>query len=112
MTEPPKIASEKLTLGRVPAEGADVEAICRFAHTIDGYDLAGSFENCARIARDPDPRSLDQLRISLFYRFRSLRHTGEEESPVDLRFFRETIRRIRALLGEPGHPETLEGEPK
>lgn len=98
MSEPKLIDSRDLKLRQVPGEDAGTDAICRFAHTIDGYAVAGSKDEAERIARNPDPASLDQLRVGLFYRFRSLRHSMDEESEEDIMYFREMIRGIRALL--------------
>lgn len=98
MSEPKLIDSRDLKLRQVPREDADIDRLCRFAHTIDGYEVAGSMDAAERIARNPDPESLDELRVGLFYRFRSLRHSMDGESEEDIMYFREMIRGIRALL--------------
>ncbi len=72
--------SRKLRLSDVPEADASSGVISRFAHQIDGYGLAGSFERCAEISGNPDPDSIEELRIALFFHYRSRRHTGEEET--------------------------------
>ena len=89
---------EKLRLSDVPATEAEYLVINAFAHRIDGYAAAGSFERCAQIAANPDRDSIMELRIALFFHYRAMRHTGEEETEQDVAYVREIVQRIRELV--------------
>ena len=96
---------KELDLSQVPHPDANYSDIRTFAHRIDGYTVAGSFDRCAQIARDPDQDSIVELRIALFFHFRAMRHTGEEETKQDIAFVRGIVRRISKLIGaNPGKP--------
>jgi len=84
-----------LTLEDVPQPDADLSEITWFAHRMNGYDVAGSFERTADIARNPDPNSQTELRIALFFCARARRHS---ETPGDSPEMRKLIRQLRSLL--------------
>jgi hypothetical protein len=90
--------STGLTLRSVPSENASIDSINRFAHTIDGYQVAGSFEACERIARNPNRDSIQELHVAIFYIFRALRHTGEKISEHEEEQLRGFVGRIRELI--------------
>ena len=90
-----------MRLSDVPKGDADYGAINKFAHRIDGYEVAGSFERCAEISRNPDRDSVDELHIALFFHYRARRHSGEEETDRDLEYVRGLVTRIRKLLTSP-----------
>ena len=85
-----------LTLAMIP--DADEEQLREFARTFSGYTRAGSFARCAEIARSPDHDSIDELRITLFYRYRALRHTGAPVTEEWIRDIRGIVGRIRELV--------------
>jgi hypothetical protein len=89
---------KKLRLSQVPQADADYGVINRFAHRIDGYGLAGSFERCAEIARNPNMDSVEELHIALFYHYRAARHTGEPETEGDIAYVRGLVTHMRQLL--------------
>lgn len=84
-----------LLLEDVPQPDADVSEITWFAQRVNGYELAGSFERTADIARNPDSNSLTELRIALFFCARARRHS---ETQGDSPEMRQLVRQIRALL--------------
>ena len=84
-----------LTLEDVPQPDADLSEITRFAYRMNGYEVAGSFERTADIAENPDPNSLTELRIALFFCARARRFC---ETPGDSPEMRKLIRQIRSLL--------------
>ena len=93
--------SRKLRLSDVPEADADYGVINRFAHRVDGYTMAGSFERCTGISGNPDRDSIEELRIALFFHYRSRRHTGEEETDRDIAYVRGLVARIRELISSP-----------
>ena len=90
--------TQNLKLSDVPSPDADLQEIIEFAHTMNGYDWAGSFETCADIANSPNEDSIDELRAALFFFFRSMRHSGEEETEDDIRYIHRTLDRMRHIL--------------
>ena len=68
----------------------------KFAHTINGYEVAGSFEECARLADDGQAKTLTELRCALFFTSRAERHTGCDffDSPE----LHTLLRKIRAKV--------------
>ena len=79
------------------------EDIPSFSHTFNGYEFAGSFEGCSDISMKVKAAinnnttkhlTLSELRTSLFFYYRALRHGGEpEEARVDqlLALIRERV---------------------
>lgn len=95
------IKNEDLTLKTIPKtleEGA-----ASFSHSFNGYEFGGSFEGCADISKKVRAAinnnttkhlTLSELRTSLFFYFRALRHGGEpEKAKVDqlLALIRERV---------------------
>lgn len=85
------IKNEDLTLEDIPSsleEGGSY-----FSHTFNGYEFGGSFKGCADVSNKVEDAiskdnieelTLSELRTSLFFYFRALRHGGEpEKSKVD-----------------------------
>ena len=60
----------------------------------------GGFEQCAEIAKSPNPASITDLRICLFFWFRSMRHTDGPVSEGEEKRIRDVVERIRELLEE------------
>ena len=42
--------NNKLQLSQIPGEDASLAELCAFAHTFNGYEAFGSFDDCAEIA--------------------------------------------------------------
>ena len=66
--------------GSIPAATATLDEICAFAHAVDGYELAGSFERCAAMhgrirerfdAGLPLAAEMDELRSAVFFAHRA-----------------------------------------
>ena len=91
--------STHLTLEEVPLPDEDLWTITSFAQRINWYDIAGSFEKTAEIARNPDPNDIIELQIALFFCARARRHS---ETQGDSPTMRELVKQIRNLLGEQG----------
>ena len=91
--------SKDLSLSDIPPKNANWEQLADFAGTINGYEMAGSSDKCSEIAASPDPKSIRELRISLFFSFRSMRHCGDEVTDIDIRHFRGIVDQIRQLVG-------------
>lgn len=70
------IPNTKLVLERIPDPEADFSDWPSFAHTINGYEVAGSFEACADLANRNTARTLTELRCALFFEARRDRHCG------------------------------------
>lgn len=84
----PAIPNHALQLADIPTPEADTSTILRFALTFDGYLHCGSFEQCAEIARATGPKTLSELRATLFFHQRTAHHwsawTGDEEQHATL----------------------------
>lgn len=75
------------------------------AHTLNGYEVAGSFEACAERAHTVSRRlrageelaaiPTEDLRLALFFRARAERHGGNyaEKSPAEEAMVAELVRR-------------------
>lgn len=87
------IQNHQLKLSRIPDPEDDLRDWVHFAHTINGYEAAGSFEACAELFHSNTAESLTELRCALFFQARSDRHGGEyfDCSPT----VRELLRLIR-----------------
>ena len=68
----------------------------KFAHTINGYEVAGSFDECARLANDGQANTLTELRCALFFMSRADRHSDTDStgSPE----LHTLLRKIRAKV--------------
>jgi hypothetical protein len=98
------IANRDLRLSDIPDPDAtrpgSVEV---FAHTINGYDVAGGFAECAEIAQeiaDQPEASLTELRCALFFSSRAARHTGIDLDIENDEWLRTLLRRIRQKVAE------------
>jgi len=94
------INSQDLLLTDIPDVNADMIEIAEFSHTINGYEMTGSLEKCAEIFESPRCDSIDELRISIFYFFRSMRQRMDSESDEEIELVRRTVGRIRDLVME------------
>ena len=83
-----------LTLDDVPQVDAPFGEIYNFAHSIDGYELAGSFEAAADISNDESKTDLLSLRVKLFFSARAHRHVGLHEDSPQMRTLVQQIRDV------------------
>ena len=88
-----QFSNDQLTLARIPDPDGDISDWERFAHSINGYELAGSFEACADLANDGTAKTLTELRCALFFEARRMRHSGGFGSAEEQ--IRQLLRRIR-----------------
>lgn len=65
--------NESLQIEQIPEPNATWEEISHFALTCNGYEEAGSFEECSRIANARMQSTLSELRICLFFEQRRWR---------------------------------------
>ena len=86
-----ELTNEQLKLDRIPDPDGDLREWEVFAHTINGYEAAGSFEACAALLNDKTATTLTELRCALFFASRKERHGGSDESDSA----RVLLRRIR-----------------
>jgi hypothetical protein len=103
------ISDEELTLEDLPPPNAGEDALQAFALTTDGYERMGSFEACRELAdralkrwrtTGRLPTSLAELRCCLFFEQRRWRHYGYGFDEATLRYARELVDAMRALLAE------------
>jgi hypothetical protein len=85
--------NDQITLARIPDPDGDISDWERFAHSINGYEVAGSFEACADLANNGTAKSLTELRCALFFEARRMRHSGGFGSSEEE--IRQLLRRIR-----------------
>ena len=85
--------NNQLTLSRIPDPDGNLSDWERFAHSINGYVLAGSFEACADLANNGTAKTLTELRCALFFEARRMRHSGGFGSAEEQ--IRQLLRRIR-----------------
>lgn len=85
--------NDQLTLARIPDPDGDISDWERFAHSINGYEVAGSFEACADLANNGTAKTLTELRCALFFEARRMRHSGGFGSSEEE--IRQLLRRIR-----------------
>ena len=88
-----QFSNDQLTLARIPDPDGDISDWERFAHSINGYELAGSFEACADLANNGTAKTLTELRCALFFEARRMRHSGGFGSAEEQ--IRQLLRRIR-----------------
>ena len=71
-----QLSNRQLRLDRIPNPDSDLHKWVDFAHTIDGYAAAGSFEACADLSHHTSGANLTDLRCALFCLARTDRHSG------------------------------------
>ena len=91
-----EISNSQLTAAQIPDPDGDLSGWVRFAHSINGYEFAGSLEACAAIANGGRASSLSELRCALFFEARRDRHSGgyTDVTPT----VRELLRQIKAKV--------------
>ena len=93
---------QPITLADVPLPDADFQLIYQFAHTVHGYNVAGSFQNTVDIANDPTKTDLLSLRIRLFFAARAHRHASLQSDSPEMRGL---VAQIRSVLQDSDTPE-------
>ena len=90
------IRNSALKIDKIPDPDGRMTDWAKFAHTINGYEVAGSFEECARLSNDGQANTLTELRCALFFMSRAERHTGCDffDSPE----VHTLLRKIRAKV--------------
>ena len=90
------ISNKRLNLARILDPDGDLSQWHVFAHTINGYEKAGSFEACADLANQHTATTLTELRCALFFEARRDRHGGgmSDVEPA----VRDLLRAIRAKV--------------
>ena len=71
-----ELTNRQLQLARIPDPDGDLRKWEMFAHTINGYEVAGSFEHCAALYNDNGATTLTELRCALFFAARVERHSA------------------------------------
>ena len=91
-----ELTNHQLDLARIPDPEGDLHGWEHFAHTMNGYEAAGSFEACADLANHNCATTLTELRCALFFVASSDRHGGmfDDCSPQ----VRELLKKIRTLV--------------
>jgi len=92
-----EIASDQLQLFHIPVEDADLDALIRLAHSLNGDEAMGAFERCAEIAHAPDHGSR-QRRACLLLEARRWRPFGDLPGPEALAYRRQVVATIRACV--------------
>lgn len=89
-----EIANSDLMLTDIPGPEADWSAIAEFALTFNGYNVWGSFEQCAEIAISQRHDSLTDLRTCLFFEQRRWRHFDEDPDEEAMTYIRGVVAKI------------------
>lgn len=92
------ISNANLTLTMIPGPDAGWYDISAFALQFDGYQVCGSFEECAKIANSAGEKTLTELRTCLFFEQRRWRHFGEDPDEKAMVYIRGIIEKIRAKI--------------
>jgi hypothetical protein len=71
-----ELTNRQLQLARIPDPDGDLRKWEMFAHTINGYEAAGSDERCAQLYHDKSATTLTELRCALFFAARMERHNA------------------------------------
>jgi hypothetical protein len=90
------IRNSALKIDKIPDPDGRMADWAKFAHTINGYEVAGSIEECARLADNGRAKTLTELRCALFFMSRADRHSDTDStgSPELL----SLLRKIRAKV--------------
>ncbi|QEY31437.1 hypothetical protein EVJ50_03395 [Synechococcus sp. RSCCF101] len=87
------LSNDQLNPALIPDPEGDLHDWIEFAATINGYEVAGSFEACGDLANMGTASTLTELRCALSFEYRRDHHSGGwgfEEEPI-----RSLLRRIR-----------------
>jgi len=92
------LTNEQLRMEHIPEPDCPAQVWVKFAHTIKGYEVIGSFEACANLANNDTATTLTELRCVLFFEARRERHSGGR-APTSPQV-RRLLRRIRAKVSD------------
>jgi hypothetical protein len=93
-----EIPNSALKLDKIPdpdKQRCDCDWV-KFAHTINGYEAAGGFAECAELAHSGHAKTLTELRCALFFMSRADRHSGTDST--DSPELHTLLRQIRAKV--------------
>jgi len=102
-----EIDNTSLTESDLPSPNADWSIINQFALSFNGYDHWGSFEKCAEIGNESAetfgkkktlPKSLTDLRTSLFFEQRRWHHFGEVPDKQTMIYIHALVEAIREKI--------------
>jgi len=93
------IADEDLVADRIPTIRSNWEQVSRFGHSFNGYDALG-MDECARLANDATPSTLQELRAVLFFELRRWRHFGDDPDAEAMAKFDWLLESIRQKVRE------------
>lgn len=91
-----EIRNSALKLDKIPNPDGRINDWVKFAHTINGYEAAGGFAECAELAEPGQAKTLTELRCALFFMSRADRHTGYDST--DSPELHTLLRKIRAKV--------------
>jgi len=91
-----EIRNSALKLGKIPNPDGLIKDWVVFAHTINGYEAAGGFAECAELAEPGQAKTLTELRCALFFMSRADRHTDYDST--DSPELCTLLRKIRAKV--------------
>jgi hypothetical protein len=97
-----ELFNSELTLELVPLPDADLDSLCDFASSFNGYKYWGSFEKCAEIANAGRRDSLTNVRTCLFFEVRRWRHYGDDPDAEAQEQWRELISEARRFIRKRG----------
>ena len=73
-----EIKNEDLRREMLP-DATDRNAVFKFAMSFNGYEVFGSFEQCADAAKSQRRRTLSDMRNELFFEARASRHRMDDD---------------------------------
>jgi hypothetical protein len=94
-----EISNEDLKSEMIPVDAKD--KVVSFAHSFNGYEYGGTMPECGKIAKKVKQAMVEQktagltlseIRASLFYYYRALRHSGMEQEDQVVEHYLALIR--------------------
>lgn len=79
---------------------ADEQQLKRWCRAFNGYELHGSFDDCAKVAFARPRQTLDDLLTEYFFEMRAARHRGDD---LDEMAWEALLPHFRQMLGS-GEP--------
>lgn len=92
-----EISNQDLQAELIPDPAGDLADWIEFALTINGYEVAGSFEACAALANNKMAKTLTELRCALFFEARRDRHMGGM-GYIDMPCIRQLLHEIKGKV--------------
>ncbi|SBO42643.1 hypothetical protein [Cyanobium sp. NIES-981] len=97
-----EIPNDKLKPYDIPDPDGDLNEWFDFAHTINGYEEAGSFKACAELANEQSAKTLTEMRCALLFEARRDRHSGGM-GYIDTDWIRKLLRGIKEMVEAQGN---------